>query len=54
MELMLKEIIHLVNDCENNKGIRVADNIRQERECYTRIKEVVEPFIHVKNERKNV
>lgn len=52
MELILKEIIHLVNDCEENKGMREADRVKQERECYTKIKEVVEPFFPVIKERK--
>lgn len=45
MELMLKEIVKLVKDCEDNKPMREAEKIRQERKCYEDIKAVVEPFM---------
>lgn len=45
MELMLKEIIHLVRDCENEKPLREVDRIRKERKCYEDIKAVIEPFM---------
>ena len=45
MELMLKEIVKLVKDCEENKPIREAEKIKQERQCYEDIKAVVEPFM---------
>jgi hypothetical protein len=46
MELILKEIINLVRDCEDSKAYREADKIRQERKCYEDIKAVIEPLIH--------
>lgn len=45
MELMLKEIIHLVRDCEENKPLRESDRMRNERKCYEDIKAVIEPFM---------
>ena len=45
MELMLKEIIHLVEDCEDKKPVREVERIRNERKCYEDIKKLVEPFI---------
>lgn len=46
MELIVKEIIHLVRDCEANKPVREAEKIRVERKCYEDIKAVVEPFMN--------
>ena len=45
MELMLKEIINLVRDCESQKTSREAERIRNERKTYEDIRKVVEPFI---------
>lgn len=45
MDLMLKEIIHLVRDCESEKSVREVDRIRKERKCYEDIKMVIEPFM---------
>ena len=45
MELMLKEIIHLVRDCEDKKPLRETEKIRNERKCYEDIKAVIEPFM---------
>ena len=45
MELMLKEIIHLVRDCESEKTLREVDRIRKERKCYEDIKAVIEPLM---------
>ena len=45
MELMLKEIVRLVRDCEDDKPLREAEKIKKERQCYEDIKAVVEPFI---------
>ena len=45
MELMLKEIVKLVKDCENNKPLREAEKIRQERKCYEDIKGIIELFV---------
>lgn len=51
MDLAMKEIILLVRDCEMNKGTREAERIRQERECYRNIRDVVEPFLQGKEEK---
>lgn len=45
MELMLKEIVNLVKDCEDKKPLRECEKIRNERKCYEDIKAVVEPFM---------
>ena len=45
MELIVKEIIHMIEDCENDKPTREADRIRSERKCYEDIKNLVEPFM---------
>jgi hypothetical protein len=54
MELMLKEIINAVSECEANKGIREAERIRQERKCYADIKGLVEPFIYKKDKEETI
>ena len=41
----MKEIIHLVRDCENEKPLREVDRIHNERKCYRDIKAVIEPFM---------
>jgi len=50
MELMLKEIVNLVKDCEEQKPLREAEKIRQERKCYEDIKAVIEPLMFKENE----
>lgn len=45
MELIVKEIIHMVRDCEDKKTFREADRIKNERQCYQDIKNLVEPFM---------
>ena len=42
MELIIKEIINLIEDCENSNPTREADRIRNERKCYEDIKNLVE------------
>ena len=51
MELMLKEIIHLIDECEDKKPLRESERIRYERKAYEDIKRVVEPFITKKHDR---
>ena len=41
MNLIIKEILSLIKDCESNKGLREAEKIRAERECYRKIKELL-------------
>ena len=54
MELMLKEIVNLVKDCEDQKPLREAEKIRQERKCYEDIKAIVEPFMGKEKENVHV
>lgn len=54
MEIMLKEIIRIVKDCEDTKPIREAERIRQERKCYEDIKGIVEPFIYKNDKEEKV
>lgn len=42
MELIIKEIINLIEDCENKNPQREADRIRNERKCYEDIKDLLE------------
>lgn len=42
MELIVKEIIQLIDDCESKKTSREADRIHNERKCYEDIKQLVE------------
>ena len=48
MELILKEIISLIRDCENSSAVREAEKIRNERKCYEDIKKLLEPFMERK------
>jgi len=42
MELIVKEIINLIDDCESKNPAREADRIHNERKCYEDIKNLVE------------
>ena len=50
MEIMLKEIISLIKDCEKGKPLREAEKIRMERQCYEDIKAVIEPLMSKEEE----
>lgn len=45
MELIVREIIYLITEAEQNKkGKREAESIRIERKCYEDIKKLIAPL----------
>lgn len=44
MDLIIKEIIRLIQDCESDNPKREAERIKNERKCYAQIKALVEPL----------